>query len=175
SCRCGSEGGRAPSVQLTSLDLTDFRSYSRLTLPVRPGITVLVGQNGQGKTNVVEAVWYLATLSSHRVPHDAALVHRGESTAIVRASFVRAGRPLQVDLEITPGKSNPARLQGQDVPRVRDPPARASCAPAGRCRWISRSPRASPTGRGCRDRTCPGCVTCSARCAPCSSPPRIWA
>src|SRR5699024_6891315 len=77
-------------------------------------------QNGQGKTNIVEAVWYLATLSSHRVPHDAALVHRGERTAIIRASFVRAGRPLQVDLEITPGRSNRARLQGQNVPRLRD-------------------------------------------------------
>jgi DNA replication and repair protein RecF len=107
-------------VQLTALDLTDFRSYSRLSLAIEPGITVLVGQNGQGKTNIVEALWYLATLSSHRVPHDAALVHRGESTAIVRASFVRAGRPLQVDLEITPGKSNRARLQGQNVPRLRD-------------------------------------------------------
>jgi len=107
-------------VQLTALDLTDFRSYPRLTLPIQPGITVLVGQNGQGKTNIVEAVWYLATLSSHRVPHDAALVHRGNSTAIVRASFVRAGRPLQVDLEITPGKSNRARLQGQNVARLRD-------------------------------------------------------
>src|SRR5699024_3596498 len=102
SCRCGSEGGRAPSVQLTSLDLTDFRSYPRLSLPFRPGITVLVGQNGQGKTNIVEAVWYLATLSSHRVPHDAALVHRGERTAII------------------PGRSNRARLQGQNVPRLRD-------------------------------------------------------
>ena len=85
-------------MQLTALDLTDYRSYQRLTLPIQPGITVMVGQNGQGKTNIVEAVWYLATLSSHRVPHDAALVHRGESTAIVRASFLRAGRPLQVDL-----------------------------------------------------------------------------
>ena len=107
-------------MQLTALDLTDFRSYRRLTLPFQPGITVMVGQNGQGKTNIVEAVWYLATLSSHRVPHDAALVHRGESTAIVRASFLRAGRPLQVDLEITPGKSNRARLQGQNVSRLRD-------------------------------------------------------
>lgn len=107
-------------MQLTALDLTDFRSYRRLTLPFQPGITVMVGQNGQGKTNVVEALWYLATLSSHRVPHDAALVHRGESTAIVRASFVRAGRALQVDLEITPGKSNRARLQGQNVSRLRD-------------------------------------------------------
>jgi DNA replication and repair protein RecF len=107
-------------VQLTALDLTDFRSYRRLTLPVGPGITVMVGPNGQGKTNIVEALWYLATLSSHRVPHDAALVHRGESTAIVRASFERASRPLQVDVEITPGKSNRARLQGQNVPRLRD-------------------------------------------------------
>jgi len=107
-------------VQLTALDLTDFRSYRRLSLPVRPGITVLVGPNGQGKTNLVEALWYLATLSSHRVPHDAALVHRGESTAIVRASFERGGRPLQVDLEITPGKANRARLQGQNVSRLRD-------------------------------------------------------
>ena len=107
-------------MQLTALDLTDFRSYRRLDLPVHPGITVMVGKNGQGKTNIVEAIWYLATLSSHRVPHDAALVHRGESTAVVRASFVRAGRPLQVDLEITPGRSNRARLQGQNVARLRD-------------------------------------------------------
>ena len=107
-------------MQLTALDLTDFRSYPRLSLSFQPGITVLVGQNGQGKTNIVEALWYLATLSSHRVPHDAALVHRGESTAIIRAGFVRAGRPLQVDLEITPGKANRARLQGQNVSRLRD-------------------------------------------------------
>lgn len=107
-------------MQLTALDLTDYRSYERLTLPVTSGITVLVGKNGQGKTNIVEAVWYLATLSSHRVPHDAALVRRGESTAIIRASFVRAGRNLQVDLEITPGKSNRARVQGQNVARLRD-------------------------------------------------------
>lgn len=107
-------------MQLTALDLTDYRSYQRLSLPILPGITVLVGQNGQGKTNIVEALWYLATLSSHRVPHDAALVHRGESTAIIRASFLRAGRPLQIDLEITPGKSNRARRQGQNVSRLRD-------------------------------------------------------
>ena len=107
-------------MQLTALELTDFRSYPHLSLPVEPGITVLVGKNGQGKTNIAEALWYLATLSSHRVPHDAALVHRGETTAVIRASFLRAGRPLQVDLEITPGRSNRARLQGQNVPRLRD-------------------------------------------------------
>lgn len=107
-------------MQLTALELTDYRSYPSLTLPIGPGITVMVGPNGQGKTNIVEALWYLATLSSHRVPHDAALVHRGSASAIIRASFQRAGRPLQVDLEITPGRSNRARLQGQNVPRLRD-------------------------------------------------------
>ena len=107
-------------MQLTSLELTDYRSYPRLSLAVKPGITVLVGRNGQGKTNIVEAVWYLATLSSHRVSHDAALVHRGASTAIIRASFLRAGRPLQVDLEITPGRSNRARVQGSGLSRLRD-------------------------------------------------------
>lgn len=107
-------------MHLTSLALTDFRSYAQLELPFAPGITVLVGPNGQGKTNIVESLWYLATLSSYRVPHDAALVRRGQSTAIIRASFVRAGRPLQVDLQLTPGKSNRARVQGQNLNRLRD-------------------------------------------------------
>jgi DNA replication and repair protein RecF len=107
-------------VHLTSLDLIDFRSYEHLELPFAPGVTVFVGPNGQGKTNIVESLWYLATLSSHRVPHDAALVRRGESTAIVRAAFVRAGRDLQVDLQITPGKSNRARVQGAALNRLRD-------------------------------------------------------
>lgn len=107
-------------MQLTSLDLVDYRSYQQLSLQLEPGVTVFVGPNGQGKTNIVEALWYLTTLSSHRVPHDAALVHRGSSTAVIRAGFQRAGRSLQVDLEITPGKSNRARLQGQTVSRLRD-------------------------------------------------------
>jgi len=107
-------------MELTALDLTSYRSYPRLELRLAPGVTVFVGPNGQGKTNIVEALSYLATLSSHRVPHDAALVTRGEQTAIIRASFVRAGRPLQVDLQITPGRSNTARVQGSALSRLRD-------------------------------------------------------
>lgn len=107
-------------MQVTALELTDFRSYSRLSLALEPGVTVFVGPNGQGKTNIVEAIWYLATLSSHRVPHDAALVARGEQSAVIRASFVRAGRALQVDLQITPGRANTARVQGAAVHRLRD-------------------------------------------------------
>lgn len=107
-------------MRLTALDLTDYRSYPRLELAIEPGVTVFVGPNGQGKTNIVESLWYLATLSSHRVPHDAALVLRGAETAIIRASFVRAERPLQVDLQITPGRSNTVRVQGAKLNRLRD-------------------------------------------------------
>lgn len=107
-------------MQLTALALTDFRSYRELTLALPPGTTVFVGPNGQGKTNIVESIWYLATLSSHRVAHDAALVRRGASSAIIRATAERAGRTLQLDLQITPGRANRARLQGQTIHRLRD-------------------------------------------------------
>lgn len=106
-------------MHLTSLSLTDFRSYAQLELALTEGVTVFVGPNGQGKTNIVESLWYLATLSSHRVPHDAALVRRGASSAVIHGDFVRAGRPLRVDLQITPGSANRARLQGQTLPRAR--------------------------------------------------------
>ncbi|WP_058235027.1 DNA replication/repair protein RecF [Devriesea agamarum] len=107
-------------MELTSLDLTDYRSYEHLGLRLSPGVTVFVGPNGQGKTNIVESLWYLATLSSHRVSHDAALVHRGKAQAIVRAGFLRAGRAVQVDLQIATSGSNRARLQGRSLARLRD-------------------------------------------------------
>jgi len=64
-------------MHLTHLSLRDFRSYPEVELPLDPGITTFVGPNGQGKTNLVEAVGYLATLGSHRVAQDAPLVRVG--------------------------------------------------------------------------------------------------
>ena len=107
-------------MHLKALDLINYRSYERQALFLEPGITVFVGPNGQGKTNLVEAVWYLATLSSHRVTHDAALVRRGENTAVVRALFERGGRDLRVELQIAPGRTNEVRLQGKPLSRPRE-------------------------------------------------------
>ena len=107
-------------MHLTALELTDFRSYRQLSLPVRPGITVMVGPNGQGKTNLVEALGYLATLSSHRVATDAPLVRFGATQAVVRGAVVRDGRETMVELEITPGRANRARLGRAPVSRPRD-------------------------------------------------------
>ncbi|MBO3095109.1 DNA replication/repair protein RecF [Cellulomonas dongxiuzhuiae] len=107
-------------MYVAHLSLTDFRSYPQVELPLEPGITALVGPNGQGKTNLVEAVGYVATLGSHRVPSDAALVRAGASRAVVRAKVVREERATLVEVEITPGKANRSRINGGSPGRARD-------------------------------------------------------
>jgi DNA replication and repair protein RecF len=106
-------------VHLTRLALTDFRSYPSADLSLAPGVTVLLGANGQGKTNLVEAVAYAATLASHRVSTDAPLVRRGAERAIVRAAISSAVRDTLIELEINPGRANRARLNRVPVPRAR--------------------------------------------------------
>jgi DNA replication and repair protein RecF len=107
-------------VFLAHLSLVDFRSYAAVELPLEPGVTAFVGPNGQGKTNLAEAVGYLATLGSHRVAQDAPLVRLGTERAVVRGSVVRDGRPTLVEIEITPGRANRARVNRGPVPRARE-------------------------------------------------------
>ena len=102
------------------LSVTDFRSWAAAEVPFEPGPSVLVGPNGQGKTNLVEALGYVATLGSHRVATDAPLVREGTPRAVVRTAVVSAGRELLVEVEITPGQANRARLNRGPVPRPRD-------------------------------------------------------
>ena len=91
-------------MHVTHLSLSDFRSYAELELPLEPGVSALIGPNGQGKTNLVEAIGYVSSLSSHRVPTDAPLVRIGASRAVVRTAVQRAERPVLVELEIVPGR-----------------------------------------------------------------------
>jgi DNA replication and repair protein RecF len=107
-------------VHLRRLSVVDFRSWERAELDLDPGVSVLIGPNGVGKTNLVEAVGYLATLGSHRVSTDAPLVRRGAERAVVRGSVVHRGRELAVELEIAPGRANRARVNRARVPRPRD-------------------------------------------------------
>lgn len=108
-------------MHLSHLGIADFRSYPTAEVDLGPGVSVLLGRNGQGKTNLVEAAGYVATLSSHRVAQDAPLVRAGSSgSAIVRATVVREGRESLVELEIVPGRANKARLNRSPVPRQRD-------------------------------------------------------
>jgi DNA replication and repair protein RecF len=107
-------------VHVSHLSLSDFRSWAALELEFGPGVTALVGANGQGKTNVVEAVGYAATLSSHRVATDAPLVRAGCARAVVRTRVERDGRSTLVELELNPGKANRARINRSPVPRARE-------------------------------------------------------
>jgi DNA replication and repair protein RecF len=107
-------------VHVRHLSVTDFRSYPSAELELTPGVTALVGPNGQGKTNVVEAVGYLATLGSHRVATDAPLVRSGADRAVIRGAVVRDGREVRLEVEITPGKANRARVNGAPLPRPRE-------------------------------------------------------
>ena len=102
------------------LQVSDFRSWERADLAFEPGVSVLVGPNGQGKTNLVEALGYVATLGSHRVATDVPLIRHGSPRAVVRVAVVNDGRELLVELEITPGKANRARINRGPVPRPRD-------------------------------------------------------
>lgn len=87
---------------------------------MEPGPVVFVGPNGQGKTNLVEAVGYLATLGSHRVATDAPLVRQGADQAVVRARFARDDRELLVECEISPAKANRVRVNRSPLPRPRE-------------------------------------------------------
>ena len=107
-------------MHLRRLAVADFRSWERAELDLEPGVSVLVGPNGVGKTNLVEAVGYLATLGSHRVAGDAPLVRRGAERAVARATVVHEGRELTVELEIAPGRANRARVNRAPVARPRD-------------------------------------------------------
>jgi DNA replication and repair protein RecF len=107
-------------VYLRHLQVGSFRSWDRVDLALGPGPTVFVGRNGEGKTNLVEAVGYLATMSSHRVSGDAPLVRHGAAQAVVRAALRRGDRELLVEIEINPGKANRVRVNRAALPRPRE-------------------------------------------------------
>lgn len=108
---------------VTHLSLTDFRNYTSAELDLTAGVTVFVGSNGQGKTNLVEGVEYLSTMTSHRVSQTLPLIRAGTESAILRAR-VQASRDderlILVELEVAHGRSNVARLNRAPLPRPRD-------------------------------------------------------
>jgi DNA replication and repair protein RecF len=108
-------------VLLEHLELVDFRAYATVDVAFIPGPNVLVGRNAQGKTNVLEAIHYLATGSSHRTSSDAPLVRTGCAAAVLRADArTDAGRHVRVEYELRPGGRSRARVGGQAQPRARD-------------------------------------------------------
>jgi DNA replication and repair protein RecF len=107
-------------VYVRHLGLRDFRSWAHADLELAPGRTVFIGSNGYGKTNLIEALWYSSTLGSHRVATDAPLVRVGAPRAVVSTIVVNDGRECAVDVEISVGRANKARLNRSPVRSSRE-------------------------------------------------------
>lgn len=107
-------------MHVTHLVLDDFRNYEHVEVDFSLGINVLIGRNGQGKTNIVEAIGYIATHGSHRVSQDAPLVRAGAKRSIIRCSVSREDRDVLIELEINPGQANRARVNRSPVNKTRD-------------------------------------------------------
>ena len=107
-------------MYISQLSLTSFRSYAQADVHLVPGINVLVGPNGVGKTNIVESIGYLANLASHRVSNDAPLLNFGADRALIRGTLHRGNQQTQLEVEITSGKINRARINRANPVRARD-------------------------------------------------------
>lgn len=107
-------------MHLTRLALTDFRSYPETDVTLGPGVTTFSGPNGEGKTNLVEAVGYVATLASHRSAQDAPLIRAGAEQAIIRAAISTTPNDALVEIELNAGRANRVRLNRTPLTRPRD-------------------------------------------------------
>lgn len=107
-------------MHVKHLNLVNFRNYDFVDIKFSPGINILVGRNGQGKTNLVEAINYLASLSSHRVSSYLPLIKKNSSQALIRLLAGFADRENLIELELNVEESNRARINKSSVSRVRD-------------------------------------------------------
>ena len=102
------------------LTVANFRNHENTDVGLQAGINMFVGDNGQGKTNLVEAIYYLSTLSSHRVAGYLPLIRKGRPTAIIRAMASHAGRDVLLEAELNRDSKNRVRINKSDSNRVRD-------------------------------------------------------
>jgi DNA replication and repair protein RecF len=107
-------------LRLDRVWLTDLRSYATAEISLAPGLTAVLGDNGQGKTNVLEAIAWLATLSSFRGAPTEALIRDGAARAVIRAEGEREGRPLLVEAELVASGRNRVLVNRQPLQRARD-------------------------------------------------------
>lgn len=100
---------------VTALGLTDFRNYASLDVQLHAGSNLFVGSNGQGKTNLVEALGYLSTLGSHRVSVDHAMIRQGQDAAIIRARLAHAEREILAEVQLNRTGANRAQVNRSPI------------------------------------------------------------
>jgi len=102
-------------VYVIHLALTDFRNYETVEVPMVRGANIFVGSNGQGKTNLVEALGYLSTLGSHRVSSDHAMIRAGQDSAIVRARLEHDDRQVLAEVQLNRTSANRAQVNRSPI------------------------------------------------------------
>lgn len=102
-------------MRVAHLSLGDFRNYRTAELPLRSGANLLLGRNGQGKTNLIEAISYFATLRSHRVSSDVAMIRADQPSAIVRMRVIAGEREVVLETQLNRGGANKAQINGNPV------------------------------------------------------------
>jgi DNA replication and repair protein RecF len=107
-------------MYVAAMALADFRNYRQVQVAMAAGPNVIVGANGQGKTNLIEALGYLATLSSHRVAVDAPMIRVDARAAVIRATVVSPLRTCSIELELAQGRANRAQVNRSPVTSPRD-------------------------------------------------------
>ncbi|MDH6423458.1 DNA replication/repair protein RecF [Aurantimicrobium minutum] len=108
-------------MHVSSLSLRDFRNYAQADIEPGLGSVVLVGSNGQGKTNIVEAINYLATLGSHRTSIDSALIRQGSEAAIIRVNLAHDSRTILLEAQLNRNSANKAQANHANA-KIRDFP-----------------------------------------------------
>ena len=106
---------------VSRLSLTDFRNYTSVDLDLVAGPNLFVGDNGQGKTNLVESLGYLSTLSSHRVSSEQAMIRQGADSAIIRARVRHDSKELLLEVQLNRVGANRAQLNKNQI-KVRELP-----------------------------------------------------
>lgn len=107
-------------MKISALGLANFRSHELLHLELTDGTTSIIGRNGLGKTNIIEAIHYSATLESHRVAQDAPLIRHNCTSAFLEVTAQKHGRQAKVAVTINSDKQNVVELNGSPVRRPRD-------------------------------------------------------
>ena len=107
-------------MRVTALALVDFRNHAHLSLAFEPGVSTILGRNGRGKTNIIEAINYGATLGSHRVSTDSPLIRQGCTSAHIGLTVHKADRRAAIEIDIHEGRSNVVNLNGSVLRRPRD-------------------------------------------------------
>lgn len=113
-------------MRISHLSLSDFRNYRVAEVDFQAGHNLIVGRNGQGKTNLVEAIAYFANLSSHRVTQDSAMIRAEINSAVARMRVVAHEREVLLEIQLNRDRANRAQIN-RNVAKPREAARWFSC------------------------------------------------